>query len=346
MVQTSYELMPMPAAMLRWPLLLFSSALTSVSLDFKVQRLRLENLSDEPLIVSMSEFLTLEETIELQMFVRKVLVTDDKVKKHGVFQSLMPGAEGSEAEFERPEKLNVKLRHSICEVINRERRKSTKCILPQAATEIDVIKRIERKILSAVSDIYPKTLLDPLGGSVHDSSAAASSMPLHLGPPAIYSYGEGGYFLRHHDFTYKGDLKKANYTSTHARLVSFFVYLNTLSDGSGTTDFLELGLKVAPEAGKAVSWYNGQSSDPHTMEPQLYHLGNEVGRGQKKIMMGWHVHKGVVRRARDPRMPIAESHPEVGAHFFREDVVDNGWAKLLQAEVQAASARELSRREL
>ena len=62
------------------------------------------------------------------------------------------------------------------------------------------------------------------------------------------------------------------------------VYLNTPEKG-GETVFPRVRLKIVPEKGKAVLFYN--VSDSGRVDPMSFHGGAPVERGEKWLMTCW-----------------------------------------------------------
>lgn len=87
-------------------------------------------------------------------------------------------------------------------------------------------------------------------------------------------YKKGEFFGPHVDYFDEDEIGVLD--SAGQRIMTFFVYLNTLEKGEGgETEFTKLGIKSQPKKGDAVFWYN---QDPKTgkMLPETEHQGNPV----------------------------------------------------------------------
>ena len=88
------------------------------------------------------------------------------------------------------------------------------------------------------------------------------------------TFPRGGYHEWHcesHDFM------------TSRRCLAWMIYLNTLPDGEGETEFLWQGQRVQPQAGTCLIW---PAAWTHT------HRGNPVYTSNKYIATGWYTHVG------------------------------------------------------
>jgi hypothetical protein len=82
---------------------------------------------------------------------------------------------------------------------------------------------------------------------------------------------KGGFHLWHGE--------KAASGPEQARCLVWMIYLNTIPEGEGETEFLEFGLKIRPKEGTLVLWPAGWT---HT------HRGNPVYTQNKYIATGWY----------------------------------------------------------
>ena len=117
----------------------------------------------------------------------------------------------------------------------------------------------------------------------------------------IVKYTKGQRFNLHHDLgTYNSDTDVIDMVSP-TRVVSFFVYLNTLqkSDG-GRTEFPKLNLSITPKIGSAIVWSNVRPLNNNIKDLQRYepdpdtvHLGSPLKRkGIHKLGMNiWVLNK-------------------------------------------------------
>ena len=110
-------------------------------------------------------------------------------------------------------------------------------------------------------------------------------------PLQLVSYTDGQEFQLHHD---AGTLLDDGSVETvpPLRYVTIFVYLNTLPEGQGHTEFPLLGLSVKPERGACVMWSNvlpDGRADPRTVHKanpirgDLHKVGMNVWIGQESM---------------------------------------------------------------
>ena len=93
-------------------------------------------------------------------------------------------------------------------------------------------------------------------------------------------YEVGQEFKPHNDWFASDDLHKFG----SQRAWTFMVYLNELEEG-GETDFPRLGLRIRPETGMAVVWYNLLESGEG--DERVLHAGRPVKKGRKVIVTQW-----------------------------------------------------------
>ena len=101
----------------------------------------------------------------------------------------------------------------------------------------------------------------------------------------VVRYTEGGFFKPHFD-PCEGDEKfceRMNHGSGHRRY-TVLVYLNDDFE-DGETEFVNLGIKIKPEKGKAVIFKS--VDDDGNIIPESRHAGVPVKNGQKWICNKW-----------------------------------------------------------
>merc|ERR1719482_1343330 len=86
----------------------------------------------------------------------------------------------------------------------------------------------------------------------------------HVEPLQVVAYRDGQYFEEHHDMGTLNDDGSIT-AGTPRRLVTFFVYLNSLPQGEGHTELTRLGVSVRPARGSALLFCNVDSEG----EPDL-----------------------------------------------------------------------------
>ncbi|CAK0889426.1 unnamed protein product [Prorocentrum cordatum] len=89
----------------------------------------------------------------------------------------------------------------------------------------------------------------------------------------VLRYEEGQYYREHDDF-----LPDGLNTRCGPRLLTLFVYLNTVPEG-GETHFPRLGLNVSARKGRAVLWPDVLDSDPFAADERYKHESMPVGPG-------------------------------------------------------------------
>lgn len=92
----------------------------------------------------------------------------------------------------------------------------------------------------------------------------------------IVKYDEGGKFDAHYDPQYG--------SFTQSRRATLLLYLNDDYEG-GATHFVKLGLKITPEKGKAILFWN--LDEKGQIIEQSMHRGEKVERGHKWICTKW-----------------------------------------------------------
>lgn len=89
----------------------------------------------------------------------------------------------------------------------------------------------------------------------------------------VVNYHQGEAYYGHYD--YFGQDNPSFLRGCGDRMMTFFIYLNTLSlEDGGTTSFPKLGLKVVPRRGDAVFWMNYDfAGNP---QPKTFHSGDPI----------------------------------------------------------------------
>ncbi|MET0786883.1 MAG: 2OG-Fe(II) oxygenase [Paenisporosarcina sp.] len=109
------------------------------------------------------------------------------------------------------------------------------------------------------SELFFRHGENPIIAEYERRIAEMTGLPVEFGEGFQFAwYKEGEYFKNHHDYFHE------EYGGTQSilsrggqRLITFMIYLNTLPEGAGgETEFTHIGLKVRPEKGKAVVFWN------------------------------------------------------------------------------------------
>lgn len=104
-----------------------------------------------------------------------------------------------------------------------------------------------------------------------ESHPAFAMMPCYANEVKVKKTSpKGGYHIWHPE--------KSNQNGQIMRCLVWSVYLNDTPEGEGTTEFLELGVKVQPKAGRVVLF---PADWTHT------HRGNPMYSGTKYLATGW-----------------------------------------------------------
>jgi prolyl 4-hydroxylase len=108
----------------------------------------------------------------------------------------------------------------------------------------------------------------------------------------VLKYGPGEQFKPHHDYFDKETIGgKEALANGGQRMATLIMYLNTVEKG-GETIFPKLDLKVTPQKGNAVLFYNCQPDGKE--DPLTFHGGAPVVQGNKWIATKW-LHLGEVQ---------------------------------------------------
>jgi prolyl 4-hydroxylase len=98
-------------------------------------------------------------------------------------------------------------------------------------------------------------------------------------------YPQGCEYKPHHDYfheQYEGSQQVL--ARGGQRIITWMVYLNTLPEGAGgETEFMKMGLKVRPEAGKACVWWNVMPD--WRVDDSTYHAGLPPKEGYEKFII-------------------------------------------------------------
>ena len=103
----------------------------------------------------------------------------------------------------------------------------------------------------------------------------------------VVKYEPGGTFFPHFDVCDSPDQEfcdKFNHYSGQRRY-TFLIYLNDDFTG-GETEFVDIGLKIKPEIGKAIL-FPSVTADNQTIMPNSKHMGHEAHNGNKWICTKW-----------------------------------------------------------
>lgn len=105
----------------------------------------------------------------------------------------------------------------------------------------------------------------------------------------VLKYSPGQYYKVHHD-------QNSGHDSIQGpRIITFFMYLNTLEEGAGgETEFPNLNVSIRPKKNSAVLWNSISDEAPNVDEHETYHEAKPVIDGYKYAANLW-FHTGPFR---------------------------------------------------
>jgi prolyl 4-hydroxylase len=107
---------------------------------------------------------------------------------------------------------------------------------------------------------------DPVTLSVQNRMEALTGIPMSNSESIqLLRYETGQYYKVHHDY-----LEDEYDRIQGVRILTIFLYLNTISHGGGT-NFPKLDLTVTPKVGRAVVWPSVLNKRPHHYDRRTYH---------------------------------------------------------------------------
>lgn len=121
----------------------------------------------------------------------------------------------------------------------------------------------------------------------------AGLSPANVEPLQIVSYRKGQHFDVHHDLgPYDESTGEVEFVRRPTRLVTLFVYMNTLPpDAGGHTEFPSIGLTCRPVEGTAILWGNVRQDSERrgcwVPDERTIHRGCPVSKGRKLGMNVW-----------------------------------------------------------
>jgi prolyl 4-hydroxylase len=116
--------------------------------------------------------------------------------------------------------------------------------------------------------------------------AAVMNLPLDHGEGLqVLRYGEGGATAGHFDYLQPTNAaNEASIVRSGQRVSTLLVYLNRVEAG-GETVFPLTGWSVTPQPGNGV--YFESCNTRGELDPQSFHVGRPVGRGEKWVVTKW-----------------------------------------------------------
>jgi prolyl 4-hydroxylase len=129
-------------------------------------------------------------------------------------------------------------------------------------------------------------LSDPIVKSIQRRIAKTTAIPAqNCENIQVLHYDLGGEYQPHYDYfdiTTPGGLFHLNRGGQ--RMATFMIYLADTEEG-GETIFPKAGIKIQPQKGKAVMFFNVDPSGKE--DPMSFHGGAPVLKGEKWIMTRW-----------------------------------------------------------
>lgn len=98
----------------------------------------------------------------------------------------------------------------------------------------------------------------------------------------LLRYKEGQFYERHHDYI-ELDMERP----AGVRMLTVFLYLNTVEKGGGTNFPLVKNVTVQPKMGRAVLWPSVLNDDPHKVDDRTMHQALPVKEGVKYGANAW-----------------------------------------------------------
>lgn len=98
----------------------------------------------------------------------------------------------------------------------------------------------------------------------------------------LLSYDVGQFYKPHHDL-----IEFHRERQPGVRILTFFLYLNTVEAGGGTNFPLHMNITVEAKLGRALIWPSVLDEDPHAQDPRTDHQALPVEKGHKYAANAW-----------------------------------------------------------
>ena len=253
---------------------IFTSLFTTTKKNSNNRRLTV--LNEEPFVYSIKNFLTKAEIEYMKNVVKdtrlKRSYTDDggKTKKKKIVSEDRTSTFTFLAKFQD---------HLVRRALKRER------ITIDCHT---FVLRIKLIVLS--SNIQVR--------KIETRAADLVGLPAsHVEPIQIVKYRKGQHFDTHHDLgPWDPENDSVEFIRSPTRLVTLFVYVNTVENG-GETEFPVCKLKCQPTEGTAILWSNvcrDEKNGEWVPDPRTIHRGCPVQSGRKIGMNIWITDKNLI----------------------------------------------------
>jgi prolyl 4-hydroxylase len=133
---------------------------------------------------------------------------------------------------------------------------------------------------------FPQFSTDRILKSIEDRISALTGIPLQNGEGIqVLHYNVGGEYQPHYDYFHPNTPGgQANLARGGQRVATFIMYLHTTPSG-GETIFPLLNLRIAPQKGSALLFYN--CTPEGVVDPRTLHGGAPVIAGEKWIATRW-----------------------------------------------------------
>lgn len=126
---------------------------------------------------------------------------------------------------------------------------------------------------------------ESLGNEILKKVAKFTNSPIeNLENVLLMQYGVENQAYKPH-FDYIEELQGINIEPGH-RIKTCIIYLNDDFEG-GETDFPLVNVRIKPEVGKAIYWFNAKEDDLSQLDENSRHSGLPVKKGIKNILVVW-----------------------------------------------------------
>lgn len=144
---------------------------------------------------------------------------------------------------------------------------------------------MQNPVRSSYSMYFRPSMYDAVAAYIRNTVAKLAEMPVqHAEPLAMLRYTPGQEYKPHKDYLVGPGAGEYLELQGGQRVVTTFVYLDDVAEG-GETDFPELKVSIKPARGRAVKFYNLDSTG--APNPMTLHAGCPVLKGEKWLATFW-----------------------------------------------------------
>lgn len=166
--------------------------------------------------------------------------------------------------------------------------------------------------------------------AIEERAATLSGLDVSgVEPLQIVSYTQGQKFETHHD---AGTLLDDGSVEPVAprRLTTLFLYLNTLPEGQGHTEFPALGISVKPERGCGVLFSNVRSDG--SVDPRTQHRAAPVSGSLEKFGINVWITDANFQDLASAGVKGAVTTKELRDFYSKNEIIDVTWEKKEEAD--------------